>query len=46
MTTAIKELEFAEKNEGGVFDAFIVNDDLQAAFAQLKVSLVVLVECC
>ena len=36
MATAIRELEFAEANEGGVFDALIVNDDLELAVKEMK----------
>lgn len=36
MENAKKESEFAQQNEDNLFDEFIVNDDFNAAFAQLK----------
>ncbi len=36
METAKKEDEIAMKNEDALFDAFIVNDDLETAYTQLK----------
>eukprot|EP00667_Euglena_gracilis_P019240 EG_transcript_20583 len=36
---ATRELDFAEKNEGGVFDHFVVNDGLEDAFQELKTIL-------
>jgi guanylate kinase len=36
METARKEDEIAMKNEDALFDAFVVNDDLETAYAQLK----------
>lgn len=36
MKNAENEMAIAEKNENGLFDAFIVNDDLEKAFDELK----------
>jgi len=36
LRNATAELEFADRNEGAVFDAILVNDDLSRAFRELK----------
>jgi len=36
METARKETEIVSKNENGLFDAFIVNDELDRAYSELK----------
>jgi guanylate kinase len=36
LANGVKEMEIAEKNENKLFDAVIMNDELQRCFAELK----------
>jgi guanylate kinase len=36
MNNAKIEIEFAARNEGNIYDQFIVNDDLEECYKQLK----------
>ena len=39
MNTAMRELAFADSAEGQIFDAFLVNEDLEKAYKEFKVLL-------